>query len=161
MTERETDKKAQTPDQPKPSSELKRLDALVGEWRTEWYVTSDDGKPLTLHGVDTYEWMPGEFFLVHHTYVRMGNYDYNVMQVIGNYDTSSQTYSTHSFDSKGVEMSMHARVNDDNSWMFEGEKQRTRLVLSDDGQSMTYHWEQLNDGSDWQPWMEMQLTKET
>jgi hypothetical protein len=89
----------------------------------------------------------------------MGGYDYNIMQVIGNYDASSQTYTSRSFDSKGTEVAMHARVSDDGVWMFEGDTQRARLVLSDGGQSMAYNWEQSNDGSNWQPWMKMHYTK--
>jgi hypothetical protein len=161
MTERELDKTSQASDQPKPGSELKRLASLVGEWTTEWLVKDDDGQPLILHGTDIYEWMPGGFFLIHHTYVLMGDYDYGVMQVIGPFDASSKTYATRSFDSKGVESTTQARVSDEGIWTFEGEKQRARLVPSEGGQRMTYYWEQSSDGANWEPWMEMQLTRAT
>jgi hypothetical protein len=103
--------------------------------------------------------MPGEFFLVHHVYVDMGGYDYNVMEVIGAYDASSRIYSARSFDSKGIEVVRQVQSSDDTTWTFTSDTQRARLAVSDNSRTITSTWEQSDDGSNWHPWMDMKLTK--
>ncbi len=64
-----------------------------------------------------------------------------------------------SFDNQGNFGVMQASVSDDGIWTFTGELQRATLTVSDDGNSMTAHWEQRSDGSKWRPWMDMTFTK--
>jgi hypothetical protein len=47
-----------------PGPETRRLGALVGRWRSEGHVVGEP--PVPIEGTDIYEWLPGEFFLVHH-----------------------------------------------------------------------------------------------
>jgi hypothetical protein len=49
---------------PTPSPQVRRLGALVGRWRSEGHIVGDPPAPIT--GTDTYEWLAGGFFLVHH-----------------------------------------------------------------------------------------------
>lgn len=147
------------PVQAKPSPELKRLDVLVGKWKTEGQTK--DSSPIKVIGTDTYEWLPGGFFLIHHVDVRMGDESVNVSEIIGGYDVTNQTYPMRSFDSQGNFITMHASVNNAGVWTFRGESERATLVVSDDGNSMTAHWEQTSDGANWQPWMDMKFSRVT
>jgi hypothetical protein len=52
---------------PKPDPALSRLNVFVGKWVTEGLIMeSPAGPTATLKAVDTYEWLPGGFFLIHH-----------------------------------------------------------------------------------------------
>ncbi len=57
---------------PKPGPEHKRLDALVGKWKSDGRTIAGGDEPvIKISGTDAYEWLPGGFFLLHHVDVRM------------------------------------------------------------------------------------------
>src|SRR4051812_6789084 len=118
MTERETGQHCQASAQPQP--DFTSLALFVGAWHSEWHVYTDR-QHLSFYGTDTYEWMSDGVSMAHHTYVRRDDRDYHVMQIIGHYDTASQTYPTHSCDTRGKEITMRARVGDNGMWIFEGD----------------------------------------
>lgn len=149
----------QTPQQsPGPDPALKRLDVFVGKWNTEGQIRAAPPNPaVKISGTDIYEWLPGGFFLVHRVDVRMGDEEVKAVEIIG-YDASSQTYPMHSFDNKGNYDLLQANVHD-RTWTIIGKSMRFTGVFSDDGNTITGHWEQLIDGSNWLPWMEVKLTR--
>ena len=147
---------------PKPSPELKRLDALVGKWVTEWRTKDCSFDPaFRIIGTDTYEWLPGELFLVHQVDVRMDSEPYRVIEIIGGYDAGSKTFPMRAFDSRGDFTTMHASISAAGVWTFAAETTRATLVISTDGSSMKADWEQSSDGLNWTPWMEMKFTRIT
>lgn len=154
-------KKAQTPKKSdKPDPALKQLDVLVGKWVTEWRLKQGSpDKSFHIIGTDTYEWLPGEFFLLHHVDVRMSGLPYQVTEIIGGYDHATHTYPMHSFDSRGNLQVMQALVGDKGVWTFAGENARATLVVNKDGETMQASWEQTKDGAKWVPWMDMKFTK--
>jgi hypothetical protein len=139
-------------------SELRRLDALVGLWDSQGHTIANGGPAIEIKGTDTYEWFPGEFFLVHRADVLVGDERVNVLEMIGPYDAATRTYPMRSFDSQGNFIVMQASLNDAGSWTFEGISERATLTINPDLDSMTAHWEQLRD-NDWHPWMEMTFTR--
>jgi len=146
------------PDKPNPA--LKRLDVLVGKWRSEGQtIGSGDEPAVKIKGTDVYEWFDGDYFLIHRVDVLMGAQPVKVIEVIGGYDASSQTYPMRSFDSQGNFQNMQASVDEQGVWKFTGEKIRTTLVVADDRQTMTAKWERTDDGAVWQHWMDMKFTK--
>jgi hypothetical protein len=142
---------------PTPSPELKRLDVLVGKWHSEGQTKASPS--IKINGTDTYEWLSGGFFLVHHVDVRMGDEQVKVIEIVGGYDAASHTYPMRSFDSHGNFVTMQASVSDDGVWTFAGEWERATLVIGDDGNSMSAHWERLDDRSNWIPWMDMKFAR--
>lgn len=154
-------KKSETAAKPvKPVAALKRLDALVGKWITEWRIIEGKTKAdFRIIGTDTYTWHPGGFFLLHDVDVRMDGEAYQVTEFIGGYEKSSQTYPMRSFDSKGNFQTMQASVDKKGVWTFAGETTRATLTVGEDSSTMSAHWEQTKDGSKWSPWMDMQFTK--
>jgi hypothetical protein len=82
-----------------------------------------------------------------------------VLELIGPYDRSEQSYPMRSFDNQGNFATMTARVRDDGVWTFTGASERATLSIGDDGTTMTARWERSDDGSGWRHWMDMRFTK--
>jgi hypothetical protein len=156
-----------------PGPETRRLGALVGRWRSEGHIVGDAPVPIT--GTDVYEWLPGGFFLVHHVDVVVGDQKVQAIEIIGGYDPASDSFSARAYDNLGNITIMRARVDDQGVWTFTGggdiapvaqpvsadasDVVRSTLTVSPDRSSMTARWERSDDGSVWQPWMQMLFTR--
>ena len=55
----------------KPGQEHKLLDVFVGTWKAEG--ETKDGRTVSIEAVDNYEWLPGDYFLIHRTDARLGD----------------------------------------------------------------------------------------
>lgn len=142
-----------------PAAENKLLDVFAGKWRTEGQTIANGASPaVTLNGLDTYEWLPGGYFLVHHVAVRMGNEDVSAIEIIG-YDNATQTFPIRYFDNQGHTGLMNATVRD-HTWTFTGEQERGIFTFSNDGNTLTGSWEHLNAVGEWVHWMDVKLTRE-
>lgn len=144
----------------RPSSEdgRKRLEALIGRWRTEGQTVAGPSEAaVRIAGTDTYEWLGGGFFVVHRVDVRFGDDHVEAIEVIG-YDAASRTYPTHAFDSQGAATTYHLRERD-GTWTISGENERSTLVPAADGVTMRASWERSDDGRTWRPWMEIRLAR--
>lgn len=142
---------------PRQGIAQKRLEPFVGRWETRGQVLPDaSGAAAEIVGTDTYEWMPGRFFLLHRVDVRIGGERVEALEVIG-WDLESGTYFMHSFDSQGNTGTMHASVRD-GTWTFEGDTERFTGTFADGGAAITGRWER-REGAEWVPWMDVRLTK--
>jgi Protein of unknown function (DUF1579) len=158
---------------PTPGPETRRLGALVGRWRSEGHVVGEP--PVPIEGTDIYEWLPGGFFLVHHVDVVVGDQQVQAIEIIGDYDPATDSFTGRAFDNLGNVTIMRARVDDDGVWTFTGGGDvapaarpssadasgavRSMLTVSPDKRSMTARWERSDDGSSWRPWMQMRFTR--
>jgi len=142
-----------------PGAEHKRLEVFIGKWIAEG--VNMEGSPIPgskITEVESYEWQTGEFFLLHRGELRPADLEpFNYLQVIG-YDVSSQTYPVYYFDSQNNFRKSEVTVYD-NTWTFTGEYERASFVFSDDGSTITQHWEISRDGSNWLPLCEKTATK--
>jgi hypothetical protein len=100
-----------------PGPETRRLGALVGRWRSEGHIV---GNSVPIEGTDVYEWLPGEFFLVHHVDVVVGDQKVQAIEIIGEYDPATDSFTGRAYDNLGNVTIMHARVDDDGVWTFTG-----------------------------------------
>jgi Protein of unknown function (DUF1579) len=142
-----------------PAPETKRLEVLVGRWSSEGQTLPGPSEPASrITGTDTYEWLAGGFFLVHHVDVRMGGEQVQVLELIGPYDPSDRSYPMRSFDNQGTFATMTARVRADGAWTFTGASERATLTIGEDGATMTARWER-SDGTGWRHWMDMRFTR--
>jgi hypothetical protein len=158
---------------PAPSPELQRLDALVGRWRSQGHIVGEVPIPIT--GTDIYEWLPGGFFLVHHVDVAIGEQRVQAMELIGEYDPATDTFTARAYDNLGNVTIMQARVDEHGVWRFTGGGDvapvarpagapvggavRSTLMVDADRSGMTARWERSDDGASWQPWMDMTFTR--
>jgi hypothetical protein len=139
-----------------PTAAHKLMGVFAGRWRTEGQtVATKDAPSMKIAGTDTYEWLPGEFFMIHHVDVRMGPDEAKTLEVIG-YDVATNTYRTTFFDNLGNTGSYQATVDHD-VWTFQGVADRATLTIRDN--TMKAHWERSDDGVHWQDWMHITLTR--
>ncbi len=152
---------------------VRRLGALVGRWRTEGHIVGDD--PVPIVGTDTYEVLPGGHFLVHHVDVMVGDEQVQAIEIIGDHDPVTDSFTARAYDNTGAVTTMHAGVDQAGVWTFVGGPDvapaarttdqpaegavRSTLTIADDGRSMTALWERADDRTAaWEPWMDMRFT---
>jgi hypothetical protein len=103
---------------PTPSPQARRLGALLGRWRSEGYIVGDPPVPIT--GTDTYEWLAGGFFLVHHVDVVIGQQQVQALELLGEYDPTTDSFTARAYDNQGNVTVMRARVDEQGVWRFSG-----------------------------------------
>ena len=64
----------------------------------------------------------------------------------------------HSYDASGDAGVMRATIID-NVWVFEGETERFTGGFSENGSVFSGMWEQLSNGKQWKPWMDIRLER--
>jgi Protein of unknown function (DUF1579) len=146
---------------PKPHSERKRLEALVGRWQTEgWTRETADAPAARIEAVDTYEWLPGQFALLHTVDARVGKEQVEGAEIIG-WDPARSAYISQYFGSDGPNAYEASLTEEEGSlvWSMRSREDRFTGRFSDDGNVITGRWEQLDDDQSWRPWMEITLTR--
>lgn len=140
---------------PKPGPEHKRLDAFVGKWNIEGQAQASPYGPTgKLTSVDTFEWMPGGFFMTHHWDARQGGVEIKGMEVLG-YDSHNKVYTSRFFDNLGSSGSWKATVQG-NAWTWTGDtevggkplKERCTNTVANPN-SFTSKCEYSTDGAKW------------
>jgi len=158
---------------PAPGPEIQRLGTLVGRWRSEGRVLGE--RPVPITGTDIYEWLPGGFFLVHRVDVVIGQQRVQALELLGEYDPVTGSFTARAYDNLGNVTVMQARVDGQGVWRFTGSGDvapvaqpaaagaggavRSTLTVSADRSGMTARWERSDDGATWQPWMDMIFTR--
>ena len=152
---------------PETSGPDQRLWSIAGRWRTSGHVIGDPTIPVV--GTDIYELFPGGHFLVHHVDVTVGDQPVRAIEIIGEPDGSGG-YLARSFDKVGDAELMHLTIDDAGVFHFAGggevasaaqptsvptARVRSTLTIAPDRQSMTALWERSDDGTTWQPWMDI------
>jgi hypothetical protein len=138
---------------------IARLAALVGTWHTTGTVEPRDGNaaaPFT--ATDSYEWLPGRHFLVHHWDAAMPGGRTQGIEIIG-HDAASDRFPMRAYDSNGNITSMTGTI-DGTAMRFEGTGVRFTGRLDTEHDEINGTWEVQPDGADWQPWMRVTLTRQ-
>jgi hypothetical protein len=140
---------------------LERLEALVGRWKTEGWTTDAVGGQIDrVDAVDAYERLPGGG-LLHLVDARVGEVKVEGAEIIG-YDPARGSYVTQYFGTDGP-AAYEASLREDEAglvWTMRSARDRFTGSFNDDLSVITGHWEALDDDSNWQPWMDITLTKE-
>jgi hypothetical protein len=139
-----------------------RLAVLIGKWKTDGRTREMPGAPaMAVDAVDTYEWLPGGFGLLHVVDAGMGDEKVEGAEVIG-YDADRDAYVTLYVGSDGT-TSYEANLAEEGeglTWRMRSETTRFTGVFSEERGVITGHWELLSDGGEWQPWMDITLTRQ-
>jgi hypothetical protein len=148
-----------------------RLHTIAGRWQTSGHVIGEPQIPVA--GTDTYDVLPGGYFLVHHVDVTVGEHPVRAIEIIGEPDAGSGGFLARSFDSHGNAELMRVMIDDNGVFHFIGGAEvataaqptgaptarvRSTLTIGEDGRSMTALWERSDDGTNWQPWMDISFT---
>jgi catechol 2,3-dioxygenase-like lactoylglutathione lyase family enzyme len=140
---------------------LERLEALIGRWKTEGRTTEASAVPAgRIDAIDTYERLPGGA-LLHLVDAKVGDQKVAGAEIIG-YDPARGSYLTQYFGSDGPNAYEASLVEDDGAlvWTMRSRKDRFIGTFNDERNVITGHWEALDDDSNWQPWMDVTLTRE-
>lgn len=137
----------------------RQLSKLLGKWNTNGRILAANGNPeIKITGTDTYEWMPGNFFLLHKVDVSIGGDKNQTLEIIG-HNEERDHYTMQYYDNKGNSGSMVATVTAD-VWMFIGESLRFTGSFYDEGNIFAGIWERSADGKNWEHFMDIQLSRE-
>jgi hypothetical protein len=82
-------------------------------------------------------------------------------EIIG-WDPARNTYVTRYFGSDGPNANEASLVEADGAlvWTMRSDADRFTGTFRDDGNTISGHWEQLDDEKNWQPWMDVTLTRD-
>lgn len=142
---------------PRPGPQHEALATLVGRWRTAGRVLAGPSTPeQEIAGIDTYEWLPGGFFLLHRVDVLIGGERVQALEVIG-WDAERDAYFAHAYDDRGGREVMRAAFRD-GTWTFLGDASRFTGSFGEGGATLAGRWER-REGDEWVPWMEVRLRK--
>jgi hypothetical protein len=140
------------------SFEYDQLDKFLGKWTTVGKIPASDTTPeIKISGTDTYEWLPGEFFLLHKVDVIVGDNKNETFEIIG-YDRQKNLYTMQHYDNKGNSGIMTANCND-GVWTILGENLRFTGGFKNHDKEFSGIWQQSSDGENWTHLMDIKLTK--
>ena len=152
---------------PSPAPELKKLEMFNGDWTSAGTMaTGPEGTPPTKWAATTHaEWMEGNFFLVEHNDMDLGQMGKGKELAIMGYDPEKKVYTYRSFSSLGQAESSTGTVDGDTwTWLsdehFGGMNMKGRYtmkVLSPT--SYTMKFELSPDGTKWMTVMEGKADK--
>lgn len=145
-----------------PGRPQRRLAALAGRWRTQGRtIETREAAEAVIDAVDTYEWLPGGFALLHTVDARVGDERVEGAEIIG-WDSAREAYVTQYFGSDGPNAYEASLAEEDGVlvWSMRSARDRFTGTFSDDRNTITGHWELLDDEQNWQPWMEITLTRD-
>jgi hypothetical protein len=141
---------------PEPSAAHRRLDVFVGRWhgKGQSYADGQQADDPIASAVpwtsdESYEWLPGGFFLLHRWDAMAGKRAFQGTEILG-YDVTPGRYFTRLFDSAGFHPEYRAEVAG-NVWTFSEPQTRATVTVGHDGSSMNTDWEWKNGGSAWLP----------
>lgn len=143
-------------------SELRRLEALVGTWRTEGWTREAPGAPaMRIDAVDTYEWLPGGFGLLHIVDAKVGDERVEGAEIIG-YDPALANFRTQYFGSDGPSAYEASLEEEDGAlvWRMQSDSDRFAGTFADDGDTLEGRWEARGEDATWRPWMDIALTRQ-
>ena len=135
-----------------PSKELQQLSIFLGKWQVEGqnHEHVPHGPCNKVAGEESYEWMPGEFFLISKWDRHVGEVNHIGIGLI-HYDAESGFFSADHYDNFGFNRT-YLLVQDRNVWKYIGDKERATIEFNRNGNSYTENWEVSHDhGATWKP----------
>jgi hypothetical protein len=140
---------------PEPSLSHQLLDMFVGEWQAtgqSWGEGQRQGDPnasaVAWTSTESYEWLPGRFFLLHRWDAMVGERVFRGTEILG-HDNGLGGYFSRCFDDAGSHPEYGAYV-DENIWTFTGRWTRAKVTFTEAGNRMRCYWEWRNE-HDWLP----------
>ncbi len=124
----------------KPSA----LSLLIGTWNTRGTTANSPSEPII--ATDRYEWMSGEFFLLHRVDSQRPQ-AFTALEIIGP-KAADDSYPIAGFDSNGGAYRSICEL-DDRVFRIVALHERFSGEFSNDGQMLIGHWERSADGQAW------------
>ena len=143
---------------------LEALTPLVGEWRL--VATFKDMPPVDSGAQATFEWLPGERFLIQRWEVPIPEAPDGIA-IIGADPAHGGRYLQHYFDTRGVARVYTMRL-ENGVWELRRDAadfspldfaQRYTGTFSDDGKTIVGAWEICHDGTTWEHDFDLTYTR--
>ena len=129
---------AQTPPQlPAPDLALKRLEKLVGTWNMTGRTLDSDVDNIT--GWNTFEWLPGGFFLKSFGEINFKGDLIQSLEMIG-YDPSTQTFPSSVYSNMDGRALPYSWDVQDNSIRHSDASSQYTGTFSEDGKTLSGGW---------------------
>ena len=135
---------------------LSKLDVFIGKWHAEGQSYGDGQQKDNPYASavpwisdESYEWLPGNFFILHSWNAKLGDSDFIGTEIIG-YDEKEGGFFSRFFDNSGFHPDYKATV-DGNVWNFSESSSRAKVTVDDGKNEMTFNWEWRKEGSNWLP----------
>ncbi|HSU14348.1 DUF1579 family protein [Longimicrobium sp.] len=143
MTERATGQP------PARGPEHDALDAFAGSWRTEGALGegASGAAGTRVTGTESYEWLPGGWFMVNRWDREMGGSRHTGIGVVG-IDPDAGALVTRAFDNLGFARVYATQVRG-GVMTLTGERERGTVTAR--GGGLEIHWERTEDGETWLP----------
>jgi hypothetical protein len=141
-----------------PAAALERLDALIGRWKTQGQTAG--AAVDRIDAIDSYQRLPGGA-LLHLVDARVGDHKVDGAEIIG-YDPARAGYRTQYFGTDGPNAYEASLVEEGGRlvWTMRSDRDRFIGTFNDERDVITGHWEALDEDSNWQPWMDITLTRQ-
>ena len=140
------------------TQEQEALQPFIGIWKTEGeIITIDNGPAIPINGTDSYEWLPGGYFVLHKIDVIMGDQQVEAVEIIG-YNSDTNQFTMNYFGYKGSTALMYATVYG-KLWKFSSPTERFIGSFNEDNNVLEGKWEQNHNGL-WSHWMNIKLTRQ-
>jgi hypothetical protein len=120
---------------PKPNSDLKSLDRLVGTWKV-----SDPSGSGSVSGRVTYEWMEGGFFLIQHVELEQNGQPIKGIEVIGH----EQTFGAE--PSKEIKSRYYDNIGNTLDYVYEADGETLTIWAGEKGSPAYYKGKWSADG---------------
>jgi hypothetical protein len=141
-----------------PSEELQKLHVFAGKWLVEGQNLS--GAPIDANtaftGVQTYDWFPGNYYLVGKWDRQYNNEEHIGIGMYGFHTRTNEFYLT-TYDNGGSERN-YSIDSYRHIWKLSGENERGTIVFSADEQTYIEDWEIFKDYQ-WQPLCTLKCSK--
>ena len=122
---------------PKPHPALKRLDVLIGTWDLTGRTLDSDTDNIT--GWNTFEWLPGEFFLKLTGAIDFKGDKIQSLEIIG-YDPSTNTFPSSVYSNMDGDVLPYSWDVQGNTVMHSDASSKYTGTLSKDGQTLSGGW---------------------
>ncbi len=132
------------------------LQVFIGKWHAEGHSYATGQTKQNPRGTkekwlsdETYEWLPGKFFVVQRWDAKTGANAFQGTAII-NWDDKNQQYMTRSYENHGFVRDYVTRVEGE-IWTFTGDTERARVQFTSGGNTQNISWEWRQPGEDWLP----------
>ena len=157
---------AQKEKSPQRAPELDSLQPFIGKWHTTGkQIEGTVGPAADIDIEESYEWLDGKYFLVHHFKGDLGGNDAACIEIIG-FDPEAKNYTVHTYYNNGIAKDWE--MSEDNgvfiiagNWPMKGKEMKVRCTIEfgSGNNSMTGNWEMSGDGSQWKTFWDVSSTK--
>ena len=96
---------------------------------------------------ETYEWLPGRFFVVYRFDRQIGAHDHHGVGVIG-FDVTRRAHFAYFVDNMGFARTYEVHI-DGTKWALIGKWERASLTFIPQRHHMSAKWEHSEDGKTW------------